>query len=66
MIPLGLVSSIHDSTVEAIIQRTINGIQRMISLHNNEGEKEKGETTTEPRIDQSRSKEALGIRNKDP
>jgi|GEM_PF-6024374 len=33
-------NSIHDSTAEVIIQRTIEGIQRMISIHNNnQGEK---------------------------
>jgi hypothetical protein len=41
-----VVNAIHDSTEELVIQRTIEGIQRMISLHNNqgetEGEKEKG------------------------
>jgi hypothetical protein len=49
-----VVSSIHDSTIsiEVIIQRTIEGIQRMISPHKNQGEgeieekiKEKGAAT---------------------
>jgi hypothetical protein len=47
-----LVSSIHGSTPssapEVVIQRTIEGIQRMIGLHNNEGEQEKGITTEAP------------------
>jgi hypothetical protein len=48
---MGLVNSILDSP-EVIIQRTIEGIQRMISLRNNQGEEEKGRrTTTEPVIE---------------
>jgi hypothetical protein len=45
-----MVNANHDSTEEVIIQRTINGIQRMISLHNNQGEIEKGATKTEAPI----------------
>jgi hypothetical protein len=36
-----LVYSICDSTEEVIIQRTIEGIQRTISIHKNLGEREK-------------------------
>ena len=42
----GLVYPIPDSTTESLIQKTIEGIQRTISLHNNHGGKEKGITTT--------------------
>jgi len=44
-----MVNSIHDSTAEeVIIQRTIEGIQKMISIHddNNQGEKKRVTTTT--------------------
>jgi hypothetical protein len=46
----GLVHPVRDST-ELLIRRTINGILRMISLHNNEGEKENGITAKEPVIE---------------
>ena len=42
----GLVYPIPDSTTESFIQKTIEGIQRRISLHNNQVGKEKGITTT--------------------
>ena len=47
-----MVYSIYHSTTESLIQRTIEGIQRMISLHKNEGEGEKeGATTTKEVIE---------------
>ena len=39
-----------DSMAGVIIKRTSEGIQRMISLHNNEGDKEKGITTTKEAV----------------
>ncbi len=43
-----MLNANHDST-EVMIQRTIEGIQRMISIHKDrgEGEKERGATTEE-------------------
>jgi hypothetical protein len=39
--------SLYDSTTESLIQRTIEGIQRMISIRNNtQGGNEKGITMT--------------------
>jgi len=52
MVPIGLISSIYDST-EVIIQRLIDGIQRMITVRNNnsQGEKEGATTGKEPTIE---------------
>ena len=52
MVPLGMVNSIHDSTsVEEIIQKTIEGIQRMISIHHdNDNQGEKKEVATKEAV----------------
>jgi hypothetical protein len=49
----GILYPTHDSTTEVIIQRTIEGIQRMITLHpSSQGDEEDGAPThKEPAIE---------------
>jgi hypothetical protein len=65
MVHNSLVYQLSDST-EAVIQRRIEGIQRMIKIHNspNQGEEEE-EQEEEPAIKINPAEETLGIREKD-